>query len=88
MLIGAQRLGDFDAQQHTPSASDRAILQGFGRAIQFPSTVMETMQRRMVAQCMPPPFAAVLSRSVFVHQVVGANRRYSYDSFGRYQSRH
>ena len=26
----------------------------------------------MVAQCVPPPFAAVLSGSVFVHQAVGA----------------
>ena len=71
-LMGAERVGDFDNKAHMLTAEDRALLQGFGRKVRYPPGVPETTRRSMVAQCMPPPFANVLSSAVVSYQSTAA----------------
>ena len=60
-------VGDF-SPKHILSADDRTLLQGFSDVLQWPSHIVESKRRAMVAQCVPPPFAEALSESVFGYQ--------------------
>ena len=65
---GAQTVGEFSPKDIL-TAEDRAILQGFQPVPSWPSRLGEYARRKMVAQCVPPPFAAVLSRAAFEYQL-------------------
>ena len=68
MQAGAPFVGEFD-ERHILDAGDRALLQGFKEPLQFPPQVTETKRREMVAQCVIPGFARVLSEAAAKYQL-------------------
>ena len=48
---------------------DRALLQGFTEPLEWPDTVTETKRKELVAQCVIPGFARVLSEAAFKYQL-------------------
>ena len=69
MQAGAPYVGDFD-DEHILDSVDRALLQGFKTPLLWPSRISETRRREMVAQCVIPGFARVLSEAAFKYQDV------------------
>ena len=67
LLAGAQTMGELGSQ-HILDSGDRALLQGYEEVPAWPKVVTETARKRMVAQCVPPPFARELSIAAFEHQ--------------------
>ena len=68
MYMGTERVGDFE-KQHNLTVGERAQLQGFGKTPVWPAQLSDSTRKDLVAQCIPPPFAAVLSRAVYDHQL-------------------
>ena len=60
--------------EHVLDSADRALLQGFDQPPVWPASVGETERRKMVAQCVPPPFAEQISIAAFGHQVSALER--------------
>ena len=67
LQAGAESIGEFGAE-HILDSEDRALLQGFGQAPRWSTSVPEHRRRAMVAQCVPPPFAFKLSEAAFEYQ--------------------
>ena len=68
LQAGSPTTGEFEAR-HILDSTDRALLQGFSRPPVFPRNTTECEKRRLVAQCVPPPFAEVLSHATFQYQL-------------------
>ena len=68
MQAGAPYVGDF-SQEHILSADDRALLQGFDTPLVWPSDITESSKKGMIAQCVIPGFARVLSEAAYSYQV-------------------
>ena len=67
LQAGAEDVGDF-GPEHTLDSVDRSLLQGFDSPPMWSADLSESDRRRMVAQCVPPPFARVLSKAAFEYQ--------------------
>ena len=61
-------MGDMGQEQNL-DVPLRARFQGFERQLIWPEKATEVKQKDMVAQCIPPPFAEVLSKEVLKVQV-------------------
>ena len=59
---GAKTVGELSPEYNLTSAH-RAILQGYG-GVRFPKDMKEQARRDMIAQIVPPPFAAVMAEAV------------------------
>ena len=68
MLAGASTVGEFGTQ-HILSSAERGLLQGYAEPPIWPASVPEYARKTMVAQVVPPPFAAQISKAVFGYQV-------------------
>ena len=67
LLAGAETMGELGSQ-HILDSGDRALLQGYDAIPLWPNRLSESNRKRMVAQCVPPPFAEALSRATFEYQ--------------------
>ena len=75
LQAGATSVGKFEfGPEHVLDSADRALLQGFDQPPLWPASVGETERRKMVAQCVPPPFAEQISIAAFGHQVSALER--------------
>ena len=68
MQAGAPYVGDFD-ETHILNSEDRALLQGFAEPLRWPASVTESRRRDMIAQCVIPGFARVVSEAAFKYQL-------------------